>query len=77
MADCFVTDRDYRLHFVGRGSKKVLSFLGWQGEERRSGTERRSGKHDRRWASDGGRRVRLGDRRHNKPNGAAVKVTAR
>ena len=62
---CFVSDADYRLHFVGErqppSAEPTVAVYG--GEERRVAKIPRRGIPDRRWESGVGRRFRMTDRR--------------
>lgn len=63
MADCFVTDRDYRRYFDGE-AVPVDDAPVWSGVERRVGVaDRRANAHDRRWERAKGRRFRFDRRR--------------
>lgn len=62
-AVCFVSARDYELHFQGvrQPPDDPPDVAVWSGEERRTGQERRT--RERRGERAGGRRYRLFDRR--------------
>lgn len=61
-AQCFVTAEDYRRYWQREPEASLVLPL-FIGPDRRSGRDRRSAAHERRWEASRGRRLRVSDRR--------------